>query len=157
EVGTALPVGVVSEASPGRDVLKAPAPLAIRHVVVERVWPAEVGDEQVRVAVVVDISDGHPLACPDLPIEPDHRGHVLEPAVTQILEKFAARQLPRRSNVLGEATALHQKKVKEPILVVIDPADAGPERFHHVFVVSAAVEMVKINSGGPGDVDKADI
>src|SRR5262249_31252485 len=153
-VGPRLPVRVAAQAGRDGDIDKAPAPLAVTDVVVEDVGPAIAGDEQVRIAVVVDIADSHALAAADV-AQAGLGRHVAKLAAAQVLEQLARRR------VLGiwrqEARALHHEEIEQPVLVVVNPGETGAGLVHDVLHVAAAVEVLEVDPGRSGDVDEVDV
>src|SRR5438105_6418663 len=59
EVRPRMPIGMVRQTGAGGNIDKAPASLAVAHVMVEDVRLAVAGDEQVGKAVVVDVANRH--------------------------------------------------------------------------------------------------
>ena len=55
-----------------------------------------------------------------------------------------------------EGAALHQEEIQKAVLVVVDPSQTGAGLVHDVLHGAAAVEMLEINPGRFGDVDKVD-
>ena len=138
------PVGMIEQAGPGRDVFKPAAALAIGQVAIEHVRLAEAGQEQRRVAAVVDVADGNALAAADVG-QADLAGYIAELAASQILVKLAG------GRVLGvgrnEGVALNEEQIHQAILVVVKPGKPGAGLVHDVFHVGTAIEVLEVDAG----------
>ena len=115
---------------------------------------AEVGDEEIFVAVVVVVADADALA-PAGVADSGFRGDVDKSSVAIILEKMRSGLLPCGKTF--QARAVHEKNVEPAVVVVIVEGDAAAGRFEQIFVfVFAAEERFDVEAGFFRDVDEAD-
>ncbi len=135
----------VVQAGPFRDVAEAPAAAAVGLVVVED-DAAEVGDDEVVEAVVVEVADGaaHAEAGPG---QTHPLGHVGEGAIAVV-----AVQLVRRLRAPGaggaKGSVLDAEEVGPAVVVVIDPAQAAAHALGHHVQRRAAVVIVEVDAAG---------
>ena len=126
---------------------------AVAVVVIEHVL-AEVGDEQVIVAVVVVVADADALS-PAGVSDAGFGGDIGESAVAIVLEQMRGGLLA--GGEAFQARAVHQKNIEPAVVVVIVEGDAAAGGFEQIFIlVLAAENRFGVESGFFRDVDEID-
>ena len=113
---------------------------------------SDAGDEQVGIAVVVEVADGGAHSV-ELDIEAGAARHVGKCAVAVVAEQ-AQRRPPAR--VAGPVHAVDQQDVQPAIGVVIEKCAPGPERFGQQPATVGAVVVLEIYAGGAGDIGESE-
>ena len=122
-------------------------------VVTEEIAAAYSRDIEVGVAVVVVITDGHPLAVERL-VEPGLFGDVFKVALAVIaIKRLGRRQLDL---VPGPERRVDEKQVLIAVAVVVEKSHAGTHRFGEELVALGAVVVNKIDARFLGDIDELD-
>ena len=116
-------------------------------VVIETVL-AEVGDEQVRVAVVVVVADGYAKP-PTVVGDSCFGGNIGEGAVVVVVEECGVRRLRfAGQGVVGGA--VHHVNVEPAVLVIVEEGDAGPWRLEDESLFGSAHGVMPGGQAGLG-------
>jgi len=129
---------------------------AVAIVAIERVAPV-VGDEDVAVAVVLDVADdaGHPVAA----VATSGRvGHVAEGAVAVVAIKMIA---DADMSIFGrlivqslQVAAIDQVEIQPAVLVVVEEGASGAGRLDDVAHLRVSEAVLKADAGGRGNIDE---
>ena len=138
------------DARPGGHVGEAP----VAFVVVEHVV-AVVRDQDVHVAVVVVIPDGHPLgvALDARAAQSRLEGHVDEPPAAGVAEE-AIEGGRVRAHVLGRGRPVQEEKVHPAVVVVVEGGHRPAERLERVLHVGREVLLDEAHAPRFGFVDQ---
>ena len=146
ERGGGRPVAVAAEAGGVRGVLEG----AVAAVAVKGVGPPA-GDEQVGVAVVVDVADGDAVAISaGEGGDPGGFGGVLEGAVAAIVEEAVAVGGPARAG--RERASLGGVDVEPAVAVVVEQAQARAHRLGDLSLLAGAGIVAEAEADGLGVV-----
>jgi len=158
EIQVAVSV-VIHPGSAGAEFVRAFEPGLLRHVgecavaiVVKQMVLPVGGDEQIVVAVVVVITDGHAHAI-DLDGQPRFVRHVGERAIVIVVIELRRGML---ADVTGPVHAVDQENVGPAVVIVIDEGHAGAHSFGEIFFAEGAVVVHEMDPGLFGDVAELD-
>ena len=138
------------DARPGGHVGEAPVALVVvEHVV------AVVRDQDVHVAVVVVVPDGHPLgvALDARAAQSRLEGHVDEPPAAGVAEE-AIEGGRVRAHVLGRGRPVQEEKVHPAVVVVVEGGHRPAERLERVLHVGREVLLDEAHAPRFGFVDQ---
>src|SRR5882724_974390 len=107
-------------------------------------------DVEVRIAVVVVVADGHALAVMPLAADPGFFRDVGKGSVTIVVVERRA-EGPRRLVNIGRSR-LNEVEIHEPVLVVINPAHAGPHGLEIILFLCLCGILEKGNSSSLADI-----
>src|SRR6266852_8786562 len=153
ETGAGAP-STAAHASLGGNVSKS----AVTVVVVKNI-PAQVGDQQVHISIIVEITDSHPHTV----------GVALHSRVFRDVSKSAISviaieavpvtrigfvgQRPARHGVLN-LRSIHEEQIEVAIVVVIEHGHAAAHGFREIFLAGAAGFLFESNAGFGGHVNE---
>ena len=115
---------------------------------------AVAGDVKIRVAVIVVVSDGDALAIMPGASDAGLFCDVGKRAVAVVAIKRGTKRMRRLVDIRGRG--LHEEKIHQAVLVIVDPTDAGAHGFKIIFLIGLRGILEKGDSRVLSNVGEAD-
>ena len=119
-------------------------------VVVIKNGAAIAGDVQIRIAVIVEVTDRHSLTVVTFAADAGFLGDIGESSVAVVVVERAAQRMRRFVNIGG--SRLDEIQIHQAILVVVDPGHACPHGFEIIFFVGLRGVLLESDLGLLADV-----